>query len=73
MNVNTVASDNDKYCKEKYTPERPKNLRRLGAFTRLHILLERLAPAETSEHQQGTNTLGTKQRVWNFLPVPDNN
>jgi hypothetical protein len=32
-NVNTVASDNDKYCKEKYTPETPKNLGKgLGAF-----------------------------------------
>ena len=26
MKVNTVASDNDKYCKEKYIPERVKNL-----------------------------------------------
>jgi hypothetical protein len=24
--VNTVASDNDKYCREKYPPERPMNL-----------------------------------------------
>ena len=26
-NVNTVASESDKYCKEKYTPNNPKNLR----------------------------------------------
>ena len=26
MKVNTVASDKDKYCKEKYIPERVKNL-----------------------------------------------
>ena len=26
MKVNTVASDNDKYCKEKYIPETIKNL-----------------------------------------------
>ena len=25
-NVNTVASESDKYCKEKYTPNNPKNL-----------------------------------------------
>ena len=37
-NVNTVASDNDKYCKEKYTPQRPKNLGQgLGAFARLRV------------------------------------
>jgi hypothetical protein len=26
-NFNTIASDNDKYCKEKYVPERAVNLR----------------------------------------------
>ena len=35
------------------------------------VLLERFAPGETSEYQQGPNTLGTKHRVWNLLPVPD--
>ena len=25
-NVNAVASDNDKYCREKYSPDIPKNL-----------------------------------------------
>lgn len=34
MNVNTVASDSDKYCKEKYIPEIPKNLDPRGAFAR---------------------------------------
>jgi hypothetical protein len=26
MNFNTTASDNDRYCREKYIPERPVNL-----------------------------------------------
>jgi len=26
MNCNTVASDNDRYCREKYNPERPMKL-----------------------------------------------
>jgi hypothetical protein len=26
-NVNTIASDNDRYRREKYNPKRPKNLR----------------------------------------------
>jgi hypothetical protein len=25
--VNTVASDNDRYCREKYIPERPTKLK----------------------------------------------
>jgi len=25
-NDSTIASDNDKYCKEKYIPDRPKKL-----------------------------------------------
>ena len=36
-NVKTVASDNDKYCKEKYTPQRPVNLgHHLWIFVGLH-------------------------------------
>ena len=33
-NVNTVASDNDRYFKEKYMPQRPVNLRQHGEFVR---------------------------------------
>ena len=27
MNFNTTASDRDRYCREKYNPERPVNLK----------------------------------------------
>jgi hypothetical protein len=26
MNFNTIASENERYCKEKYVPEIPRNL-----------------------------------------------
>lgn len=71
-NVRTVASDSDRYWREKYTPNKPKNLEGVLSVlaSSFDCLLEKNAPKEPSRKQQQSNVPRAKPRIRNLRVKP---